>query len=91
MKELWKSRVILILNYIKMNKDKVELYAKLYAFMFFITETADNEDYKMLFDYASKELDKVDDLAFKDLTPEEWDYYKEETEDANRRSYEEHF
>lgn len=74
-----------------MNKDKVELYAKLYAFIFFITETSDNEDYKMLFDYASKELDKVDDLAFKDLTPEEWDYYKEETEDENRRSYEEHF
>ena len=75
----------------KMNKDKVELYAKLYAFMFFVTETSDNEEYKMLFDYASKELDKVDDLAFKDLTPEEWDYYQEETEDVNRRSYEEHF
>ena len=74
-----------------MNKEKVELYAKLYAFMFFVTETSDNEDYKMLFDYASKELDNVDDLAFKDLTPEEWDYYQEETEDTNRRSYEEHF
>lgn len=47
--------------------------------------------YKMLFDYASKELDRVDDLAFKDLTPEERDYYQEETEDTNRRSYEEHF
>ena len=74
-----------------MDKNKVELYAKLYAFMFFVTETADNEEYKMLFDYASKELDRVDDLAFKDLTPEEWDYYEEETEDTNRRSYEEHF
>jgi len=74
-----------------MNKDKVELYAKLYAFMFFVTETADNEDYKMLFDYASKELDKIDDLAFKDLNPYEWDYYAIETRDENRRSYEEHF
>jgi len=74
-----------------MNKDKVELYAKLYAFMFFVTETADNEEYKMLFDYASKELDKIDDLAFKDLNQYEWGYYSEETRDENRRSYEEHF
>lgn len=74
-----------------MNKEKVEMYARLYATIFLAAETADNEEWKMLFKYASKEIDKIDELAFRDLTPEEWDYYKEETEDNNRRGYEENF
>lgn len=84
-----------------MNKEKAELYAKLYARAFLITETIENnlrEDrhyywnsenkWEELFCFASELLDKVQEQAEKDLTKEELEYYNQETESPNRYDYE---
>lgn len=83
-----------------MNKEKAEMYARLYARAFLITETTENnmwedkhywllEDNRCkLFEFSSELLDKIYDKAKEDLTKEEFAYFEEETESPNRYDYE---
>lgn len=83
-----------------MNKEKAELYAKLYARAFLITETVENnmredkhywllEDNRwVLFEFSSDLLDMIHNKAKEDLTKEEFEYFEEETESPNRYDYE---
>lgn len=83
-----------------MDKEKAELYIRLYARVFLITETAENlmrEDkhyygdtskWENLFVFSSDLLEDIEAQAKTDLTEEEYKYYNEECESPNRYDYE---
>lgn len=82
-----------------MNKEKIWLYTQLYARTFLITETAENLMYEQswkerdkeresLFEFSAQLLDKIQEQAEKDLTPDELDYFNIETDSPNRYDYE---
>lgn len=83
-----------------MNKEKAEQYARLYARVFLVTETCENNmredrhygliesERENLFNFSSQLLDRIQEQAEKDLTREELEYYNEETESPNRYDYE---
>lgn len=74
-----------------MNKEKAELYARLFARTFLIAETTDaidTEEYSKLEYFSKHLLDLIQEQAEKDLTPEELEYYNEETDSPNRYAYE---
>lgn len=82
-----------------MNKEKIWLYTQLYARTFLITETAENLMYEKswkerdkeresLFEFSAQLLDKIQEQAEKDLTPDELDYFNIETDSPNRYDYE---
>ena len=74
-----------------MNKEKAELYASLFARTFLIAETTDaidTEEYSKLEYFSKHLLDLIQEQAEKDLTPEELEYYNEETDSPNRYAYE---
>lgn len=82
-----------------MNKEKAELYARLYARAFLITETAENlhfehdnkpheDTYSKIYEFWQELLDLIEEKAQADLTSEELIYYTEETDSPNRYWYE---
>ena len=82
-----------------MNKEKAELYARLYARAFLITETAENlhyennskpheDEYSEIYEFSADILDKIQKKAEEDLTKEELEYYEELTDSPNRYQYE---
>lgn len=83
-----------------MDKEKAELYIRLYARVFLITETTENllrEDkrfygdaskWEQLFEFTAHLLDDIEEKAKTDLTEEEYKYYNEECESPNRYDYE---
>lgn len=82
-----------------MNKEKADLYVRLYARAFLITETAENlhyetnnkpheDEYSEIYEFSADLLDQIQKKAEEDLTRDELEYFEEETESPNRYDYE---